>query len=193
MRKIHVYVDNNVFSGYSFYPETDWKRYGFFPPDGHRVLGAWRHPDSLSFAFLLDNPLMQNASVYSQFLVYIIGVDSEIVAVDRKISSIKKTLKKEAHKTAQAIGAASRLDQMSSKRSIAMFTGVLTFVTALVNAYSYYLRTLSPPDLSSPTLQTLYSVLLGTVHFVSLSLLITVALVCGLFLLKYGFILFRRL
>lgn len=191
-KKIQSSVDT-LFSGYSFYPEVDWKRYGFFPPDGHRVLGAWRHPDTIVFTFLLDNPLMQDRGNYRQFLIYAVGNEDVISMLDGRILSIKKGLKKEAHREAQMIGAASRLDQMSPNRSTGVFTAVLTFVTGLVNAYSYYLRTLEPPRLNSQYLEFLYSSLLSLVHFLALGLLVMVTVLFGLFLLKYAFILIRRL
>ena len=191
-KRIQSYADT-LFRGYSFYPEVDWKRYGFFPPDGHQVLGAWRHPDTIAFAFLVDNPLMQERGRYRQFLIYAVGDQQEISSLDRQILSLKKGLKREAYKEAQMVGAASRLDQMSPNRSIGVFTAVLTFVTALVNAYSYYLRTIEPPKLNSQVLEFTYSALLSLVHFLSLGLLIMVTVICGLFLLKYAFILIKRL
>ncbi len=191
-KKIQRYTDG-VFVGYSFYPETDWKKYGYFPPDGHQVLGAWRHPRSLVFAFLLDNSLMQKGGEYSQYLIYAMGVETEIALIEKRISSLKKDLRKQAHKMAQTLGAASRLDQMTPNRSIGMFTAVLTFVTGLVNAFSYYLRTLPLPQFGSQSAQQVYIILLSTIHFLSLGLLITVTIICGLFLLKYAFILIRRL
>jgi hypothetical protein len=148
---------DSAFAGYSFYPEVDWKKYGYFPPDGHQVLGAWRHPETMAFAFLLDNPLMQKSGIYSQYLVYAVGVEDEIALIEKRIVSAKRSLKREAFRTAQTIGAASRLDQMAPNRSIGVFTAVLTFVTALVNAYSYYLRTLPPPNLNTEFLQAVYS------------------------------------
>lgn len=191
-KKIQTSVDG-VFSSYSFYPELDWKKFGYSPPDGHQVLGAWRHPDAVAFAFLLDNPLMQKSENYSQFLLYVVGIEREISLIDKRIKAMKKNLRKDAFKTAQAIGAASRLDQMAPSRSIGVFTGIVTFFTAIVNAYSYYLRTLPPPQLGTEFQQALYSLMLSTVYFLSLGLLIAVTIVCALFLTKYAFILIKRL
>lgn len=191
-RKIQSAMDS-VFSLYSFYPEVDWKKFGYSPPDGHQVLGAWRHPDAFSFAFLLDNTLMQKSGNYSQFLLYIVAVQPEIFIIDKRIMAIKKYLRKDAFKTAQAIGASSRLQQMAPNRSIGFFTGILTFFTAVVNAYSYYLRTLPSPQMGTEFEQAIYSALLSAVYFISLMLLIAVTLVCALYLAKYAYILIRRL
>jgi hypothetical protein len=191
-KKIQREIDR-VFSGYSFYPEVDWKNFGYFPPDGYQVLGAWRHPDALLFGFLLDNPFMQKFNSNLQFLIYIVGEEQEILSIEKKILNLKKGLMKDAFRTAQTLGAASRLDQMTTNRSTAVFTAILAFVTVLINAFSLYLRTLPAPELSSQFLKGLYICLLSLVYFVSLGLLILVSIICGLFLLKYAFVLLRRL
>jgi hypothetical protein len=184
---------DSLFADYSFYPEVDWSKYGYFPPDGHLVIGAWRHPDTIAFVFLLDNRYMQESGAYSQFLIYAIGLEDEISSIDKKIAKTKKGLRKEVFKAAQTLGAASRLDQMTPNRSIGMFTGVLTFVTALINAFSYYLRTLPPPKLFSESLDKVYLILLSLIHFLSLGLLIIVTVICALFLFKYAFVLLKKL
>ena len=191
-KKIQQEIDK-VFSGYSFYPEVDWKNFGYFPPDGYQVLGAWRHPEALMFGFLLDNPFMQKFDSDLQLLIYIVGEEQEIVSIEKKILNLKKGLMKDAFRTAQTLGAAARLDQMTTNRSTAVFAAVLTFVTALINAFSLHLRTLPAPELSTQLLKHIYIWLLAFVYFLSLGLLILVSVICGLFLLKYAYVLLRRL
>lgn len=191
-KKIHREIDR-VFSGYLFYPEVDWKNFGYFPPDGYQVLGAWRHPSILMFGFLLDNPFMQKSGSDLQFLIYIVGEEQEIASIEKKILNLKKGLIKDAFRTAQTLGAAARLDQMTTNRSTAVFTAILAFVTALTNAFSLYLRTLPAPELPSQFLKGLYIWFLSLVYFISLGLLILVSVICGIFIIKYAFLLLRRL
>jgi hypothetical protein len=59
---------DHIFHDYSFYPEIEWGTYGYRAPEGHQVLGAWRHPETRAFAFLLDNPSMVTIREYEQLL-----------------------------------------------------------------------------------------------------------------------------
>jgi hypothetical protein len=75
--KIQKAVDM-MFSEYSFYPEIDWKKYGYLPPEGYQVMGAWRHPQTKAFGFLLDNPKIKALGKIPQFLISAAGEIEEL-------------------------------------------------------------------------------------------------------------------
>lgn len=183
---------DKIFSEYSFYPEFDWKKYGHFPPDGHEVMGAWRHPQTKAFAFLLDNPQIKSFGSDTQLLLYVAGEATEISNLGAKIDVFKTKasiteLKDKIHSQDEE-----RLCKIS-KKPLVILTAVLSIFAAVINGFSLYLRKIPPPELGSQELIKFYQYLLALVHFSALILLLIVITICMGFLIKYGTLLIRRL
>ena len=83
---------DEIFSDYSFYPEIDWNKYGYRPPDGYQIYGAWRHPDSKVFVFLLDNPYMVTYETNTQLILYVAGEEVEINYFENKLEILKANI-----------------------------------------------------------------------------------------------------
>ena len=86
--QIHREVDN-LFSEYSFYPQIDWKNYGYLPPDNCQVLGAWRHPQTKAFVFLLDDNAFKKYGETIQLSLEIAGEISEVSRFEPRINDLK--------------------------------------------------------------------------------------------------------
>ena len=190
--KIQREVDN-IFSAYSFYPEVDWGQYGYGPPEGYQILGAWRHPKTKAFAFLLDNPNIITIEPTIQLLLYVAGEMVEISMLERKIEILKTNFALEEEKVRVDSYARERIDRVHKSKSLAILTGALGIFTAIINGFSLYLRKLPPPELNSQIMINTYNVVLALVHFSALFLLLLVIAICAAFLVKYGVILIRRL
>lgn len=184
---------DKIFCDYSFYPEIDWARYGYRPPDGYQVIGAWRHPQRRIVAFLFDNPYMMAPKPTMQLILYVAGNDVEIKSVESKVEILKKNfaLNEQRTKIDSAIG--ERLDRVHKNKSFAIITTILGIFTVVINAFSLYLRKLPPPVLNSQSLITFYNTVIALVHFSALTLLLVVIIICAIFLIKYGILLLRRL
>lgn len=186
---------DKIFSGYSFYPEIDWGQYGYRPPEGYQVLGAWRHPKTRIFAFLLDNPPMKTSAPTIQLLLYVAGTTVEISILESKIEVLKANFELEDKKDRVDSSVGERLDRIYKykSKSLAVLLGVLGIFTAIINGLSLYLRKLAPPELGSQKLILAYNGLLVLVHFVAVLLLLLVIVICAVFVIKYGVLLIRRL
>ena len=182
---------DDVFSEYSFYPEVEWPLYGYPPPDKYQVLGAWRHPQTKVFAFLLDN-LNTKAYGTAQLLLHIAGESSEIVKLEPRINGLKKNLSLAEKKGRENLNYGTRLDRLNNK-SLGVLTGFITIFTGIINGFSLYLRKIPPPEFSNKLAIDVYNGALLAVHFSALILLFILVLICGTFLIKYGIILIRRI
>jgi hypothetical protein len=182
---------DNLFGAYSFYPEVDWIQYGYRPPEGHQVLGAWRHPKSKLFAFLLDNPRMITIEPAIQLLIYVAGETAVISTLEPKLTALKSGFALEDKRLKADTIVEERLGRVNESKHFAVLTGVMTILAAIINGFSLYLRQLPPPQLGNSWLANIYSGFLITVHFTSLFLLLLVAVIVAAFLIKYGMLLIR--
>ncbi len=182
---------DHLFGGYSFYPEVDWIQYGYRPPERHQVLGAWRHPKTRLFAFLLDNPKMTTIKPAIQLLIYIAGETAEISTLEPKLAALKNTFTLEDKRVKADAVMEERLERVNESKHFAVLTGVLTILTAIINGFSLYLRQLPSPQLGNSVLVGVYGIVLVMVHFAALFLLILVAVIVAAFLIKYGILLIR--
>ena len=189
--RIQKEVDQ-IFSEYSFYPEIEWARYGYRAPEGHQVLGAWRHPQTRAFAFLLDNPSMLTIEPYRQILLYIIGDETEIFKFTHKCELLKNKFAFMDKKGETMSDISTRLDQIQKAKPLGMITTILVLFTALINGFSQYLRTLPPPNMHSEKLSIIYGYIVVSVHIGSLALLLIIICFLAIFLLKYGRLVLKR-
>ena len=190
--KVQREVDK-LFTGYSFYPEIDWKEYGYRPPDGYPVLGAWRHPKTRGFAFLLDNPRMVTIEPAIQLVIYVAGDPIEIENLETRLAALKATFALDERKTQVGSAAGERLTRASEARYLGVFTGVLTVFTAVVNGFSLYLSQIQPPSFGGPVVTFAYSATIVVVQFVALLLLLLTVVTIAAFVLKYLWLLMRGL
>jgi hypothetical protein len=189
--RIQKAVDT-IFSEYSFYPEIDWKKYGYLPPEDRQVMGAWRHPQTKAFAFLLDNPKIKSLGKIPQFLISAAGEIAELSKIDTKISALKQNLSIEERKEKQIIRDKERLGEISKKPFGVLFW-VIGIFTAVINGFSLYLRKIPLPEFRSDYLSVIYIHIFALVHYLALILLLAVIIICLSLLIKYGVLYVRRL
>src|SRR4030043_1982720 len=183
--KIQKEVDH-IFSDYSFYPEIEWGKYGYRAPEGHQVLGAWRHPQTRAFVFLLDNPSMVKIKPSTQTLLYIIGDETEISKLKPKCDLLKSRFAEIRKKDEKISDIATRLDRIQKSRPLGVIMTVLALFTAFVNGFSLYLRKLPAPKMHSDELSVIYGYFVVSVHIGSLVLLLIIICFLAIFLFKYG-------
>ncbi len=184
---------DSAISDYSFYPEIEWGKYGYRAPEGYQVLGAWRHPKTRAFAFLLDNPHMLTIDPNVQLILYITGDEKELQRLEPIFESLKSKFSALHDKNKATSDLEIRLSKIQKAKSLKIITSVLVLFTAVINGFSLYLRKLPPPDFNSKLLLTIYSALLASVHFASMILLMIVISILCLFLIKYGVLIIRKL
>jgi hypothetical protein len=192
MLKVQREVDT-LFTGFSFYPEIDWPQYGYRPPEGYPVLGAWRHPKTRVFAFLLDNPRMVSVEPSIQLLIYVAGDAGEITRLEACLAALKANFALDDRKTRVGSAAGERLTRASEARYVGVLTGVLTLFTAMVNGFSLYLRQLPPPTIGNPAVAFAYASTILLVHVAALLLLLLAVVTIAIFLVKYLMLLMRGL
>jgi hypothetical protein len=189
---IQQHVDA-VFSKYSFYPEAEWGRYGYRPPEDHKILGAWRHPEGIAFAFLLDNPRMSSVQPTEQFVLQYAGAPEELIAFLEPIEKLKESLAKDQHQRAKESRLETRLNSAQQTKSLQGVLGLLALFTTAINGFSLYIRKLPPPNSVGQTALQFYSRCLFAIHIGALALLLSFIVICILFVWKYGLLLLRKL
>lgn len=190
--RIQQAVDKSL-KGYLFYPYADWPRYGYRAPDGHEVLGAWRHPKTLAFVFLLNNPQMSPLRSVSQILVYAADVRVEIEKFEEPISRIKEDVAAASRQKETETALQKRLASADILRSPKRLMVMLGTFTVIVNAFSLYLRKLPPPPVINQEMTGTYTTILILIHMSALLLLLASILICLAYVLKYGYLILRRL
>jgi len=181
-----------IFSGYSFYPEFDWRIYNYPPPEGYKVMGAWRHPEKRVFAFLLDNPKIVTIKPTIQLVLFAIGHSMEISNLEAQISSLKNRLASADIKVRENLRIGDRLKAVNRK-PLYIITAVLGIFVAVINAYSFYRWKIGPFEFGNQELSIIYKYLWAPLHFIALILFTFAGLICAVFLIKFGYLLIKRL
>lgn len=182
---------NMIYSDYSFYPEVEWDNYGYYPPEGHQVLGAWRHTELKAFVFLLDNPSMYILKSHKQLILFITGDKKEVL---RKLTKCAKLQEKRDNldKHRLLMDQIDRnLHQIYKTKSIKVISTILVSFTAIINVFSLYLRKLSTPKMI-PFFTETYNYLITLIHISSLVLLCCCIIFLIIFLVKYGMTIIKR-
>ena len=121
-----------IFSGYSFYPEVDWGKYDYLPPEGYKVMGAWRHHESKVFAFLLDNPNIVTIKPTIQLLLYAVGEAYEILRLENKIDILKNKLAFNDIRVRETLNVKERLNRVN-KKQLYIITAILGIFVAIID------------------------------------------------------------
>jgi hypothetical protein len=189
---IHHEVDQ-IFSNFSFYPEADWPHYRFKPPEGPRIVGAWRHPEGIAYVFLMNNPGMTTASGIKQLVLSYDGERSTLAPLLPQIKKLKRELARKHGQKNSEQRLILRLGKADTSASLKRLMALMAPITAIINALALYLHKLPRPTIETPWLASLYQFLLSSVFISALALLFAFTLICLLYTCKYGFLLLRRL
>lgn len=189
---IHQAVDR-IFTGFSFYPEVEWKRYGYFPPEGHEVLGAWRHPEGIAFVFLMDNPGMVSPNREAQLFLSFAGEKAEMVRFISQVRRLKRGLARKSGRREDEKRLRARLQRARTSRSLKSLMTLMAPTTAAINGLALYLHKIAMPSVGDRWLLETYGLVLPLVYLAALLLLLAFTVLCVAYICKYGFLLLRRL
>lgn len=189
---VEVTIDQ-AFEGYLFYPEPEWARFGYRPPENLPLIGAWRNHGGNIFVFLLDRTPKRQTNSPRQLLLYVAGDKTEIDSIEVKISSIKTLLAKAERKELRGRDAAYRLEGEEKAQSIERLMKLIGLFTVIVNSFSLYLRKLPPPSFPNESFSYFYKLLLTAVHFSALLLLLLTIIISLFYAFRYGLLLLRRM
>jgi hypothetical protein len=166
-------IDNIFFAklDYSVYPENDWDLFGYKPPEGYKLLGAWRHPETILFAFLLDSPHIQTIDPAIQLILYVAGETSEFNILKPHIESIKTKyeIDEKRHKIDTFLEERINLVKSRSPSGLLVFLGVMA---SIINIFSLYLRKIPQPTICNYILEYIYNILIAFVHIGSILLIL---------------------
>ena len=190
---LHEEVDRIFSTGFSFYPEKEWRAAGFPPPDGHEVLGAWREPGFRGFAFLLDNPGMKAPPGTVSHLLTYDGDSAPLAPFVPGINRLKKTLSLDAARKKHNKHLSMRLKEANTSASFKKLLVLMGSITAIINLLALYLRKLPPPVITITSLSAAYNILLPLIYISALVLLLMFAIIFLLFTFKYAMLLIRKL
>lgn len=184
-------IDQSL-SDYVFYPEPEWARFGYRPPDNLPLLGAWRDPGGSVFAFLLGPAPREAAAGEKRVLLYVSGIRDSVEQIGAKVTALKYVLAKSERREMHVRHAEHRIQQERKSPAVARLLTLIGLFTVVVNAFSLYLRQLSPPNLPAPSVQGAYQLLVVVVHFAALLLLLVITLIGIGYVLRYGILMLRR-
>jgi len=191
----NLFVEKQIdkaLSGYYFYPEPEWKKYGIAPPEKFPLVGSWRNLQGTVFAFLLEGETKKHQGYSRHVMLYVVGNSDEIQIIENKITELKTDIAHIEKKESRSNIADQKIQKEHKSKSITRLTSLIGVFTVIVNAFSLYLRKLPTPEGMAPMVVGLYNGLIMTVHFLALTLLIIMIVICILYILKYGFLLLKR-
>ena len=189
---VEVTIDQ-AFEGYLFYPEPEWARFGYRPPENFPLIGAWRDARGKVFIFLLDRTRKRPSDSPRQLLLYVSGDKREIGSIERRITSLKTLLAKTERKELRGRDAAFRLEGEKKAQSVERLMKLIALFTVIVNGFSLYLRKLPPPTFPIVSFAYFYQLLLSAIHFTALLLLLLTIIICLFYAFRYGLLLLRRM
>jgi len=190
--KIQKEVDN-LFPDYIFYPELDWDQYGYRPPEGHQVLGAWRHLNSELFIFLLDNPHMMSFPPAYQVLFHLAGDISLITKSQRKLNQLKASFALSDKEAETLLNIEKRLSQIGSSKHFKILFTILTLITISLNTIAFFIRKQPVPEFDNLFLTESLRYLMISVYFFAIISQIIVMFICIILFVKFGILFIRRL
>lgn len=190
--RIEVTIDRAL-DGYLFYPESEWSKYGYRPPENFPLIGAWRNPVGSVFIFLLDQTPRDSNDNLRQFLLYVAGNKTHVNSVGTKITGLKKVLARTERKKLQGKNAGLRLEGEKKAQSIERLIKLIGLFAIIINALSLYLRKLPPPTFPSKLLNDIYQLVMSMVHFSALLLLLLIIVISLFYAFHYGLLLLRRI
>lgn len=189
---LEVTIDQ-AFEGYQFYPEPEWERFGYRPPENFPLIGAWRDVRGKVFIFLLDRTRKRPSDNLHQLLLYVSGDKREVDSIETRIISLKTLLAKAERKELRGRDAAFRLEGEKKAQSMERLIKLIGLFTVIVNGLSLYLRKLPPPNFPIASFAYIYQLLLSAIHFTALLLLLLTIIICLFYAFRYGLLLLRRM
>ena len=183
---------DQALADYVFYPEPEWTRFGYRPPDNLPLLGAWRDAAGTAFAFLMNPTTDAGAPSANPVLLYVSGAKDAVEAIGSKVTALKSVLAKSERKEIQVRHAEDRIEQEKKSPAVGRLLKLVGLFTVVVNAFSLYLRKLPLPNLPSASVQQTYQVLVIVVHFAALFLLLIITLIGVGYVLRYGILMLKR-
>lgn len=181
MRKL----DKNL--NYEFYPEIEWSRIGYYPPEGYDVLGAWHHSDLEAFIFLLKNSIDSEGN--ENLILYVIGTIEQTRYIRNKIIKLKERLRVEIEKTKIK----QRLQDLHSTPSFKKLGRAIGVVAIIINIFSLALRKLPIPDPNHRFIESAYEILTMLIHISALSLLFLITIFYIVIIIKYLILFIKRI
>jgi hypothetical protein len=183
---------DEMLKDYLFYPEFEWPVYNVRPPDTHPLVASWRASNGNGFIFLLETSQSRDIDK-PNYLVIIVGIVEEIQKINGLVGTKKLSLFKSEKRELAKENASKSLNEETKNKSIERFSKVIGIFTVIVNAFSFYLRKLPPPENVAEPLKAAYSVLVMIVHFSALLLLLLIVLLSIAYTARYGYMMLRRM
>lgn len=169
----------SVVRDFSYYPEMEWDRYGFRPPEGRPFYGAWRNVDRTAFVYLVgENDATQEIKM---LLIVTAQGEERLTNLVARFQAVTESFRKAERQAVQRVKqdrfAAKFTQNYADKRVI----GIYSLATAALAGASRALRTMPSPATQFERLNEIYDVMVMTVHLVSLFSL----LLAGVFLVIF--------
>jgi hypothetical protein len=184
---------DTIFSSYSFYPEIEWDVCMVFPPENHQVMGAWRNKKANTFAFLLDNPAIYKDKRNRPLLVYLLGEERELTILEPQFVALKEFISVEQNVREGDIQISKRLTRLQKSKYLAITYSIIGVWTASINAFAYYLRTVSLPSTWNSLIVGIWNVFSAIFHLSAILLIVIMVLFLIIFTLKYIFLLVKKI
>jgi hypothetical protein len=195
--EIAYYLENEIemklFPGYIFYPEIEWPKYGCVPPETLPVLGAWRRVTGDAFAFLLEVAAGRGKDRTRQVRLYFYGPEDEIKRCEPRLVAIKSDLMRFQRQTLRTEEELKLFNGQFHSRAVRQILLLLTLVTTVTNAASYYLRRTNFADIPEGFLKSFYLEIVQCINIAALILLLSLAFVCMGYIFRYARVLLRRI
>ncbi|MBI5409783.1 MAG: hypothetical protein HZA14_10495 [Nitrospirae bacterium] len=184
-------IDRSL-SGYLFYPEIEWAKFGYRPPESQTLMGAWRNPEGTVFVFLLDQENLKQKSDQRHCILYVAGNKSEINVVVDIVNNFKDRFIRSEKRDLSFETAKKKLEDESKAKYIERLLKIIGLFAAIVNAFSLYIRTLSPPAEFGLYAKVIYNLMIYAIHFSALVLLFIVTLIAIVYAVRYGLLISKR-
>jgi len=182
----------NMLDGWRFYPESEWTAYGYRPPEGAIVHGAWRTAAADAFAFFVRSELQQG-SQGPHALLYVTAPEHLLSTLDQKIKQLKANVQSAEEKKQREARIQSRTKASGKANPTSNLIKLISIFTVIVNGLSLYLRKLPVPNIPVASLSMFYSVLLAIVHISALLLLLFLIVLSIAYVVRYGAIIIKSI
>jgi hypothetical protein len=172
-------------NGFSYYPEVEWNRFGFRPPEGHPCFSAWRAECGDAFVYLVAEapafaatPAFDMRSVERVVLMVTARGESRLEELWERLGSICDRFRRVEETDTTQQRALARRERFTNAYPSARVSAIFGVITVVLNAVSGFIREMPQPKTEFPWLAAAYDLGLMCVHLLSLCALLLAGIFC---------------
>ena len=135
---------------------------------------------------------MKSFNNTKQIILHISGNKLKINEFERTVENYKTEINDVKKEKLKAFKIQDKIEKAEESKTLKKLVGLMTLFTVVINAFSLYLRSTSPPVINISVLQIFYEIIVYSIHITALLILFSLIMLFIIYICKYGILIIRR-